>query len=86
MCPEMDDFWGSCSYSTEQTDTNTMNYKSETKQTDPDGERPIFAADSAAAVRTAWFRGAAILLLLLKDLWVEFLQRRKTDPSVLRLT
>ena len=47
-----------------------------TNQTDPDGEGAVFAADGAAAVRTAGLRGAAVLLLLLEDLRVEFLQRR----------
>lgn len=53
-------------------------------RTDPDGERSVFAANSAAAIRTAGFWRAAVLQLLLKNLWVEFLQRKKQDPWVHR--
>lgn len=53
-------------------------------RTDPDGERSVFAANSAAAIWTAGFWRAAVLLFLLKNLWVEFLQRNKPDPSVHR--
>lgn len=44
--------------------------------TNPDGERSVFAADSTAAVRAAGLWRAAVLLLLLKDFWVEFLQKK----------
>ena len=50
--------------------------------TDPDRERSVLAADSAATVRAAGLRRAAVLLLLLKDLWVEFLQKEK-EPDQL---
>lgn len=43
--------------------------------TDPDRQRPVFAAHRAAAVGTTGFGGAAIFLLLLEDFWVEFLHR-----------
>lgn len=44
--------------------------------TDPDRQRAVFTANCTTAVGTAGFWRATIFLLLLKDLRVEFLQKK----------
>lgn len=47
----------------------------EGKHTYPDRKRSILTANSTAAVGTAWFGRAPILLFLLENFWIEFLHK-----------